>query len=760
MAIVDPALVGAIWPTVEPGDGPGLYGRASLAPNGAFEVRSFQSFTLTYTAGPYGLDDTGAIRVAFRFTGDGGPLQMTDPQGLNYVTARASNGTPLGLSYQADGHLRPFMQALTVRVQRGCLREGDTIAIIFGDRSGGSPGLRLPTFCEEGFEFKVLVDVCATGHFLPLPDETAIAIIPGPPAVWQAVLPTLRRVGEPFALGIKAEDRWGNPSDRVEATIRLRPSHAVRGLPETVAFPAGERAMRLDGLAVDSPGELRIRIEDAAGATLAETNPLQLRESGPRAYWGDLHGQSGETVGVNSARAYFTFARDLAFLDVMSHQGNDFQIKEAFWRELNRLTAEFQHDGRFVAIPGYEWSGNTAVGGDHNVFFRHEDRPIRRSSRALLADRTGMERDCPTARDLFAALADEDAIVYAHVGGRYADIAYAHDPRIETAVEIHSDWGTFEWLLLNSFALGYRCGVVCNSDGHKGRPGASYPGVASFGAYGGLTCFLTEELTRDAIFEALRRRRHYGTTGDRIHLDVRAALAGGTRRYDRDPRYFDATPEETSELLMGDIARTADEQATLTVTASARAPIERIDVLNGASVVATLRGYQATDLGSRIRVVWSGAEYRGRGRQTRWTGSATFSGARVRRLERINAWNPERRFELLNGDTIVWDAITTGNFGGFDVWLDEEPGATLAIQTNLVNATIPLAHLGLEDQIAEAGGLERRLRAFRLPEANPHRTLSGAVTIPLTPTGDNPLWVRVTTEDGYQAWSSPIFLYR
>ena len=89
-------------------------------------------------------------------------------------------------------------------------------------------------------------------------------------------------------------------------------------------------------------------------------------------------------------------------------------------------------------------------------------------------------------------------------------------------MEIHSAWGTFEWLLTDGFDLGHRSGVVCNSDGHKGRPGASYPGASSFGAYGGLTCFLTNELTRDSLFDCQRRRHHYGTTGTRMHLDVRA----------------------------------------------------------------------------------------------------------------------------------------------------------------------------------------------------------------------------------------------
>jgi len=91
-------------------------------------------------------------------------------------------------------------------------------------------------------------------------------------------------------------------------------------------------------------------------------------------------------------------------------------------------------------------------------------------------------------------------------------------------MEIHSAWGTFEWLLTDGFPLGHRSGVVCNSDGHKGRPGASYPGTATFGAYGGLTCFLTHDLTRDGIFECLRSRHHYGTTGCRMHLEVKPIL--------------------------------------------------------------------------------------------------------------------------------------------------------------------------------------------------------------------------------------------
>ena len=73
---------------------------------------------------------------------------------------------------------------------------------------------------------------------------------------------------------------------------------------------------------------------------------------------------------------------------------------------------------------------------------------------------------------LFDRLQGKDWVVVAHVGGRYADILYAHDPKLDTAVEVHSAWGTFEWILRDAFEKGYRVGIVANSDGHKGRPGA------------------------------------------------------------------------------------------------------------------------------------------------------------------------------------------------------------------------------------------------------------------------------------------------
>ncbi|MDA0225322.1 MAG: DUF3604 domain-containing protein, partial [Proteobacteria bacterium] len=102
-------------------------GHATVTPTGEFEAGSFASFTLVYTAGYFGIDDTGSLKIVHRFASDMGRPQFTDPAGWNYVTAEASNGAVLELRYDMKGNVRPWDKTLVIRVQRGFLREGETI---------------------------------------------------------------------------------------------------------------------------------------------------------------------------------------------------------------------------------------------------------------------------------------------------------------------------------------------------------------------------------------------------------------------------------------------------------------------------------------------------------------------------------------------------------------------------------------------------------------------------------------------------------
>ena len=326
-------------------------------------------------------------------------------------------------------------------------------------------------------------------------------------------------------------------------------------------------------------------------------------------------------------------------------------------------------------------------------------------------------------------------------------------------MEVHSTWGTFEWLLHDAFDQGYRVGVVCHSDDHKGRPGATRPGASTFGAIGGLTCYLMPELTRDALFEALRQRRHYGTTGTRLWLDLAGKFDVPVTRFSDDPQLGSAQESVTREALMGDIIRPGSVPMRLSADVIGTAPIERVDVLHGTRVAQTVRPYTTADLGRRVRVLWQGAEYRGRGRETVWQGKLKLGSNRITRFAPVNFLNPERQVrDIAPGSALEWNSVTTGNMAGIDLWLDDARGGKLAIESNIVSGEVDLAKLDGEAVAFDGGGLGRRLSVYRLPEADWSRRVVLEHDVTFSGDTDLPVYLRVTQADGHQAWSSPIYL--
>ncbi|NQV98427.1 MAG: DUF3604 domain-containing protein [Rhodospirillales bacterium] len=740
---------------------PEKMGTAVVAPDGAFEAGSFQEFTVTYTAGFFGIDDTGSLKIVHRFASDMGRPQFTEPTAANYTTVEASNGAVLHVEYDMKRNIRPWDKTLYIKVVRGFLKEGDQIIVRFGDRRQGGPGIRLQTFCEDTFEFRVLVDAIAVYNYVELPVQPTIAIVPGKPVRWKAIVPTLQKAGAPFRLCIKGEDAWGNPSNQCDQRFTLHCKQPVDGLPDTITFTPGQFSREVSGLRVNTASDLVIKLRHEDGGLACTSNPLRIEETPAHLQlWGDLHGQSEETIGTNSARQFYEFARDKAFLDICVHQGNDFQITSEFWAELNRLSAEFNADGRFTVFPGWEWSGNTGLGGDRNVLHMREGRQIHRSSHALVDDLSDLETDANTSDQLFEALKDEDCVVFAHIGGRYADITISHDERIERSIEVHSAWGTFEWLIHDAFTHGYRVGILSNSDGHKGRPGASHPGASKFGAYGGLSCLLAASHDRHGAMDALRARHHYGTTGCRSILSTRVDFANPAALFDKDPNLGDATSTPATSAMMGDILRSDDDTVTFSIDVHATSAIERIDIRNGLDTVEIFRPYTADQLGSRIRVLWEGSEYRGRGRETVWDGFAELTGNRFEKLAPINRYNIDKRFDQIADNRVEWTALSTGGFGGFDAWLGDPTAGTLKIDTALVRQEINIKDIGLDDLVFENGGIERRIRVFRLPDENPTHACRVQRQIKLHGERDNPLYVRVVQEDGHYIWSSPTYIFR
>ena len=405
------------------------------------------------------------------------------------------------------------MKCVVIDVYDGSLAPGDEVRVVFGDRSQGSPGIRAQSFIEQRHEMRVLVDPTNACLLRRVPSSPVIEIVAGDVEGLNVVGPSQVKVGEHFRIAVDGVDRWGNPT------------HAPKGL--SLRWQ-GTGELVIDGFEVScqsaAKGHFIVNFLDCE----YRSNPLRVSQTEsvkPAHYWCDLHAQSDATVGTGDEREYFEFGRRWAHLDVMSHQGNDFQMSNGDWQRLGDVVREAHKDGHFVVFPGFEWSANSTAGGDRNVIYLDDDQPIFRSSHWQVPEVAENEQSpAHPADQLFERLGQhcdpERSLVAAHCGGRYADIRLYHDERFERLVELSSCWGVFEWLLWDAFDCGYRVGVMCNSDGHKGRPGFEGPGAGQFGIFGGLTCVLAPELTREAVFQSLRARRCYGTTGPRILLDV------------------------------------------------------------------------------------------------------------------------------------------------------------------------------------------------------------------------------------------------
>jgi len=688
-------------------------GRAEIHPHTPLVAGSYTTLTYTYTAG-HPIDDTGYLKIVFRFAGDFGRPQFADPSAPNYCRVRTTGDCRLVPRWDGKGHTRPWGHALYIQVTSGYLNRGERIIVVFGDRAGGSPGWRVQSFCERTFEFKTLVDPIATYEFKELPASPVIEIIPGAPAKAVCVAPSQVRVGEPFIYHLKLEDMWGNPTAR----------------PQRMAHP---------GFA--TPGVEAIEAQDAEMGLAARSNPVDILAvpTDRHPYWGDMHGQSEETIGSNSIEDYFTFARDYGLLDIAAHQGNDFQITDAFWAVINETTRGYYKPGSFVTFPGFEWSGNTPLGGDRNVYYASEGGEITHSCYDLLPGVTSAYTQSPTAAEMFRNLRGPGPFVFAHVGGRYADLSM-HDPDAEIAVEVHSAWGTFEWLVEDALARGYRIGICANSDGHKGRPGASYPGARKFGSYGGLTCVLAERLDRESVHAALVARHFYATTGNRPLLDVTLMAADGR------------------QAMMGDVIDAGHGTPTLKVRVIGTAPLDRVEVRNGLEIIRTLRPFGAAELGRRIAVLWSGAEVRGRARAATWDGSLTVQGNRILSYVPINFWNPLQPLRQVSPHRLEWQSITTGGLAGTILELEEMDVGTLEIATAQIRVECEMAAIGLAPRAWECGGLRKRIEVHRLPDRQSSAEFAFELSLEHLTRGDNPIYVRVSQEDGHMAWSSPIYL--
>ena len=561
-----------------------------------------------------------------------------------------------------------------------------------------------------------------------------------------AIAPTVVEPGEEFALAVRSEDRFKNlasgPTPALEVLLN---GETLRRI------PAGSAAMHeVDGLSIDSPGVYRFQVRSADRGIQGSSNPVRVvRDPSSRIYWGETHGHTGFAEGQGSPDGYFRFGRDVARLDFLSLSEHDIWMDDFEWMTLQAMVEKYRIPGKFTPILGFEWTSRLRYGGHHNVFFR--DTP----GRLRVPNQTA-----PLLDELYAGLRTgndpDDVLVvpHAHQPGDWTN----SDPDLTRLVEIQSGHGTFDWFGNKYLENGYRVGFIGASDSHTGHPG--YTGMTNR-QLGGLAAALASENTSDAIFDALRRRATYATTGERIALDVTLNGAGAGAQLDDSP------------------AR------TIHCRVNGTAPIDAIDVVKNGSVVYTRR-YLQTEVAADavVQVSFeSSTEVIGRRQVPRgdrpWTGEISVEGAEIIGFDEPWFRNPASYSARLEGGTLRFGMHTRGRGSAFLLRL-RGTGADSRVVVDLAGTIERRGSGGYErtPQRLPASRHEFRLgdlagnvdrREFKVLEH------TDALSVQLLPTGaaidqdftytdrddtrpGDSYYVRVRQVDGAMAWSSPFWV--
>ena len=119
----------------------------------------------------------------------------------------------------------------------------------------------------------------------------------------------------------------------------------------------------------------------------------------------------------------------------------------------------------------------------------------------------------------------------------------------------------------DAWRMGWRLGVIGGSDGHN----------LFADRIQGLTGVYATELTRPAIFEAIRKRRCYATTGEPIQLDFRVnGNLMGSEIEASDGPVIEGTVEGTAKLISVEVVKFDGEKYVTAYRAQMDGPKSKV----------------------------------------------------------------------------------------------------------------------------------------------------------------------------------------
>lgn len=707
---------------------------------------------LKYIAGKYGIDDGGSICFVRHGVTDWQKMNFEEETALGYSSIRSNADVRL-IVEERDG-IRPYETEIAVKVRDGCLKEGDYIELVMGDTSKGALGILAQTVAETKHLLFVKADPVGSGRYEKVGDSLHMKIWGGGIADYDTIVPSTVRLNEPFSLKIRVVDDYGNRCENFTGSICFEEVEGLH-LNKTVFLTKEDKGCKSIQISVEKPGTYILKSRLEGYGLEKKSNPFRvIGQMKKRLFWGDMHGQNALASGIGTMEDVFDFTKEVAAVDFTGWQGNDFEVSEEDWETVKGAIAKYNRPGEYVVFNGYEWSGITANGGDHNIYYKGDDCEIYRSSAWLWKDQRRMpvgredalETECSDLEKLWEKFGDrQDVMAIPHVGGRHANFDYFHRD-FTSVIEIYSHHGIFEWFMEEAIKRRMKVGFIAASDDHTSRVGLSYPmGTngdigATFDVKSGLTAVYADELSREGIWEAIKERRCYAATSSRMILD-----------FSCNGRFMGSEfeTEEFPEIHVGVVASN---------------PINRIELYRDLEKIKTVRyidQIREQEPLVKVKIVWSGVRTRFRRKSVPWKGQIFVKNGMLLHAENYSIDNAFEGIMGYNRHVLNFTSKTSGDEDGVILLLHAEDVNQCEIQftSSQGNAAVKVAALNDGEKSFSFGEVNRKV-VFSAENAGEGST---EMTLDFTDTevkqGENFYYVKAFQEDGNRLWSSPIFVH-
>ncbi len=388
----------------------------------------------------------------------------------------------------------------------------------------------------------------------------------------QMTIPSILKEEEKFALRIAVTGPDALPFGGLSNPLVFEECGGVEGLPESIRLEKGRWSYTVAGLQTAGAQMIRIgaRVKDSGnsgGDPRVFSNPAWVFERPPyRLYWGDLHVHTT----FSNCHAWecvdpewcYQYARETSLLDFAAAADHlrGIAAEEGRWARLQALARQYNQPGTFVTFLAFESSHAQDFGGDNNVYFADD------GADHFWIDREDMHGSSPQVhlKELWEQLDAKGRpyISIPHHTGRRGKYRHweedYYNPGREPLFEIFSGWGSSEtrWnafpmaggnnnapsYYVEALKAGARFGVIASSDDHATLPGGqnnhrgeafSCKALAGY-PHKGLAALRAPDLSRGALFEAMKRRDAYATTFARSLVDVRVGGASMGREIKAD----------------------------------------------------------------------------------------------------------------------------------------------------------------------------------------------------------------------------------